>query len=169
MKIKFIILISLIIVFTSCASMRKGSSSLSRNDIIKVEEPKKVKPQPKEEPKKEPVVVIKEEVQPKIEVAKIEEPPIVVREEQVVDIDINEPEYNFYVIVGSFQSVNNAKNFQSQLIERGFIPNVLESEIGFYRVSIAAYNDEIAVRERISNIRESYSEFHDVWLLKKKK
>ncbi len=167
MKIKILILISLTILFTSCASMRKGSSSLSRKDIIHVDEPQK--PKPIVEPKKEPVIEVKEEPAKIVEPQKEVQPAIVVREEQVVDIDINEPEYDFYVIVGSFQSVANAKNFQSQLIERGFIPNVLESEIGFYRVSIAAYNDEIAVRQRISQIRESYSEFHDVWLLKKKK
>ncbi len=164
MKFKYLFFISTILLFSSCASMRKGTSSLPKSAVVQTEDKKK--PTPRVEPKSrpEPVIVVKDE--PIIDVK--EEPTIVIKEEHVVDIDVNKPDFNYYVIVGSFKSVDNAKSFQSQLIEQGFAPNVLESEIGFYRVSIAAYNEEMPTRRRISQIREEYPQYYDVWLLKKK-
>lgn len=147
MKIKGIILISALVLLASCASLRKGSSSIS-SDRAASSTPK---------------------VQPKVEVNTPPEPTIAVREEKVRNIDINEPDYNYYVIIGSFQSLNNARNFSTQLINQGFTPTILESEIGFFRVSVAAYNEEQPTRTRVGQIRNQYPVYNDVWLLKKKK
>lgn len=163
MKLKYLFIISAILVFSSCSSLRKGTSSLPKSAVIYGDENKKPKVDTRQKP--EPVIVVKDE--PIIDVK--EEPTIVIKEEHVVDIDITNPDFNYYVIVGSFKSVDNAKGFQNQLINRGFVPSVLESEIGFYRVSIAAYNDEMPARRRISQIRQEYPEYYDVWLLKKMK
>lgn len=144
------------LLLSSCASTRKGTSRFddSKSPYVK-EQPKttvQVKqetPAPKPAPKSEPVMV---------------------REEKVKTVDQTGAEtvFRFYVIVGSFQVIDNARNFRTQLIREQFTPVILESEIGFYRVSVAAYNDEMAARDRIAQIRNNYDNYSDVWLLIRK-
>lgn len=161
MKMKNILLIAAIFVLASCASLRKGSSRLSSEDVVN--NTQKTQPKIEIETTPEPVIKIREEAaEPAI-------PNIVVREERVTNVDLNELDFNYYVIIGSFQSLDNARNFRSQLVGEGFVPVILESEIGFYRVSIAAFNEETPTRARIGQIRKQYPVYSDVWLLKKKK
>ena len=128
----------------SCASLNRGSSRFDDSDSPYVSE--KTTPVVKEDQKK-----------------------IVVKEEKVKVIDSTGSEiFKYYVIIGSFKVLDNAKNYKQQLISEGFTPVLLENENGLYRVSVAAYNDEAPSRGKISEIRRSYEKYNDVWLLIRK-
>jgi len=140
-------LIIAITVLSSCASLNKGSSSFDDSDSPYVTE--ESKPKVKETPK------------PK---------EIVVKEEKVKVVDTTEDEvFKYYVIIGSFKVLDNAKNYKTQLIKEGFTPIILENENGLYRVSVSAYNDEGPARSKIGNIRAGYEKYSDVWLLIRKR
>ena len=94
---------------------------------------------------------------------------VTVREEKVKTIDEEDVVYSFYVIIGSFQVVDNARNFRANLTDEGFRPVILENENGLYRVSVGSYNEENAARNRIAQIRNNYDKYSDVWLLIRKK
>lgn len=167
MKIRGTLFISALIILSSCASLRKGSSQLSKADVVNSNnEPRPPKVEVKTTP--QPVIETERVTAPEKSVGEVT-PNILVREERVTNVDTNELDYNYYVIIGSFQSLDNAFNFRSQLMNEGFVPVILESEIGFYRVSIAAFNEEQPTRARISQIRAQYPVYNDVWLLKKRK
>lgn len=72
---------------------------------------------------------------------------------------------NFFVILGSFSQLDNAKNYRETLLGKGFTPIILHSETGYYRVCVNSYQQEGEARARISQIRQSYPEYSDVWLL----
>ena len=71
----------------------------------------------------------------------------------------------FFIIVGSFSSMENAKNFRQTLIYEGFNPIIVQSETGFYRVTVDSFNNETDARRRLLQIRESYPKYADTWLL----
>jgi cell division protein FtsN len=73
--------------------------------------------------------------------------------------------YRFYVIIGSFREIDNARRQNIELTRKGFTPSILEGENGLYRISVGGYNDEGAARARIADIRAFYAEHRDVWLL----
>jgi cell division septation protein DedD len=145
-----IVLVALTAVFvlSSCASLRKGSSRFDNSDSIYAKEPS-TSVAVKETPKADPTP----------------EPAIMVRQEKVTPIEHTGPGYNYYIIIGSFQVLDNARRFRTELIEEGFTPMMLESEHGFFRVSVAAYNDELEARARLGQIRRQYDKYSDVWLL----
>jgi cell division protein FtsN len=94
----------------------------------------------------------------------------VVREEKVKVVDNADGSvFNYYVILGSFKILDNAKNFRSQLTTEGFRPVILENEAGLYRVSVMSSNEEQAARNKIGEIRNNYAQYGDVWLLMRKK
>ncbi|MDR2928173.1 MAG: SPOR domain-containing protein [Cytophagaceae bacterium] len=93
---------------------------------------------------------------------------VTVREEKVRTIDQEDVVYGYYVIIGSFKVVENARNFRTSLTKESFAPVILENENGLFRVSVAAYNDEKAARNRIAQIRNNYEKYSDVWLLIRK-
>ena len=74
----------------------------------------------------------------------------------------------FYIIIGSFGVVENAQKFKKQLMSEDFFPGILVNEAGLYRVSVNSYDDEAAARARISDIRQKFPKYSDVWLLVKK-
>jgi cell division protein FtsN len=162
MTLKNITLIAATMLLVSCASWRKGSTNFNSVDDVYGNT---TKPKVVTKTDQEPKVVVK----PEPTAVTLPQPKIVVREERVETIESEGPDFNYYVIIGSFQSLENARNFKTQLIAQGFAPVILKSEIGFFRVSVAAYNDEMATRERISQIRQQYEQYNDVWLLKKMK
>ena len=140
--IYFSILFSFII--SSCSSLKKpGSSSF--------------------EDSKSPYV--KEDVKPKI---KAEQAKIAVKEERVKLLDVNNEDSKYYVIIGSFKILNNAKNYKQELEKEGFTPVLMENESGLYRVSVSANNEEMAARNRIAEIRSQFKKYSDVWLLIRK-
>lgn len=150
----FVLYSLLLLVLGSCTSLRKGSSRFDESNS----------PYVKEQPARVEVKE-KEAVKP---VAKSE--PVTVREEKVTAVDQSGKEvvYRYYVIVGSFQVLENARNFRSKLIQEQFAPVILESEIGFYRVSVAAYHDEDDARAKIHQIRNNFDQYRDTWLLIRK-
>lgn len=74
----------------------------------------------------------------------------------------------FYVILGSFSVYENAQNFKKQLMQENFQPGILVNENGLYRVSVNSFDDETMARSRVSEIRQKYTKYSDVWLLIKK-
>ncbi len=143
-----IVAITAVFIFSSCASLRKGSSRFDSSDSIYVQED-------------QPKVAVKEAPKPD----PAPEPAIVVRQERVTPVEHTGPGYDYYIIIGSFQVLDNARRFRTDLIQEGFTPMMLESEHGFFRVSVAAYNDELEARARLGQIRRQYEKYSDVWLL----
>ena len=94
---------------------------------------------------------------------------ITVREEKVKPVDQSEETvYRYYVIIGSFKNLDNARKYRTDLVKDGFTPAILENENGLFRVSVGAYNDENAARLKIAGIRAAYEKYGDVWLLVRK-
>lgn len=99
------------------------------------------------------------------------ETPIAVRKEQISftqQEDKSENETNsYFVIIGSFSQLDNAKNYRETLLNEGFTPIILHSETGYYRVCVNSYKNELEARNRISQIRQAFTKYSDVWLLVK--
>ena len=157
MKRSFFLYLLVVLMLGSCRSLPRGTTRFDESNS----------PYVKEQPAK---VEVKEEAAapaPK-PVAKSE--PVTVREEKVKAVDQSGVEtiYRYYVIVGSFQVLDNARNFRAQLIQQQFVPVILESEIGFYRVSVAAFNAEADARTKIDQIRNNFDQYRDTWLLIRK-
>jgi len=74
----------------------------------------------------------------------------------------------FYIIIGSFGVVENAQKFKKILMSEDFFPGILVNDAGLYRVSVNSYDDEATARTRISDIRQRFPKYSDVWLLVKK-
>ncbi len=145
---KFLSLISYLILFnfiiSSCSSLKKpGTSSFDDSESP----------------------YVNEDVKPKV---KPELAKIVVKEERIKLLDVKNKDFKYYVIIGSFKILNNAKNYKQELIKESFTPVLMENESGLYRVSVAAYNDETAARNKIAEIRSQYKKYSDVWLLIRK-
>ncbi|HZH73718.1 MAG TPA: SPOR domain-containing protein [Mariniphaga sp.] len=155
-------LILLVIVaglaFTGCKSKKELAQSPYTTDPSsqpKVFTVPASNPQPQAAPKEEPVATVSE--------------PVSMRKEQVSftrqeDKAENESN-NFFVILGSFGELNNAKNFRETLTNRGFTPIILHSETGFYRVCVNSYQNETEARNRVGQVRNMYPEYSDAWLL----
>ena len=91
---------------------------------------------------------------------------ITVRTESVKPVDLSERNiYRFYVIIGSFRSIDNARQYNNELVSEGFAPVILESENGLFRISVSGYNEENDARAKIAEIRANYENHGDVWLL----
>jgi cell division septation protein DedD len=75
---------------------------------------------------------------------------------------------NYFVILGSFSSNENASKFKMDLSQQGFKPIILHSETGYFRVCVDSFTDESTARNRVQNIRTQYPKYADVWLLIKK-
>ncbi|MEL7585087.1 MAG: SPOR domain-containing protein [Prolixibacteraceae bacterium] len=82
--------------------------------------------------------------------------------------DASKYQGKFFVIIGSFSSMDNANRYKQELAPQGFTPIVLRSETGYYRVCVNAYTDEATARQRIQQIRTEYPKYADTWLLIKK-
>jgi len=95
-----------------------------------------------------------------------EQAPIVEKREKLVEepgIKLSPSKY--FVIIGSFRSLENAKTLVGEAAGKGFVPVILKSETGYYRVSILATDDESAARSEIYRIKYMYPEHADTWLL----
>jgi len=94
---------------------------------------------------------------------------ITVRTESVKPVD--QPDktmFRYYVIIGSFRSLENARQYRTDMVKKGFTPEILENENGLYRISVGGYDEENAARAKIAGIRTAYDEHKDVWLLVRK-
>ncbi|HYQ58964.1 MAG TPA: SPOR domain-containing protein [Draconibacterium sp.] len=99
----------------------------------------------------------------------VDEKPIAVRQEQVSFTNQNDQAANegntFFVILGSFSQLDNAKNYRTTLIDEGFTPIILHSETGYYRVCVNSYKIESEARSRVAQVRQAFPKYSDVWLL----
>lgn len=147
-----------VMAFASCKTIKQPAQSPYTTDPTG---------QPKvfSVPASEPETVEPQKEQPKI----AEEKPIAIRKEQVTFTQQEDKTENaantYFVIIGSFGQLTNAKNYRETLLGEGFTPIILHSETGFYRVCVNSYKKEIEARGRVSQIRQSYPKYSDVWLL----
>jgi len=74
----------------------------------------------------------------------------------------------FYIILGTFSVFENAQKFKKQLIAEDFFPGILINEAGLFRVSVNSFDEEATARNRISEIRQKFPKYNDLWLLIKK-
>lgn len=80
--------------------------------------------------------------------------------------DKSENEANtYFVILGSFGKLDNAKTFREDLLNEGFSPIILHSETGYYRVCVNSYKKEMDARARVTEIRQAFPKYADLWLL----
>lgn len=156
--IKNVVLLFLaIVLLSSCGSLRRGSSKMDES--------------PYADGAKDDGIEVREDHQPAKEDVQDDQPEIVVREESVKSVDVDDEDdrvFKYYVIIGSFRYIDNARNYKADLIEEGFVPVILENEEGLYRVSVAAYDNEQPARRNIASIRGNYPRYSDVWLLIRK-
>lgn len=156
MKRVFLVIFS-ITLLASCGSLRKGSSKMNESPFA--------------EGAKDDGIEVREEEKATGKSDGDNQPEIVVREEKVRSVDVEEKDeniYRYYVIIGSFRYVDNARTYKKELIDEGFVPVILENENGLFRVSVAAYNEESPARQNIASIRNNYRKYNDVWLLIRK-
>jgi len=101
--------------------------------------------------------------------ATVPESPVSMRSEQISFMQqedrIANESNSFFVILGSFSQLENARNFRETLIREGFTPIILHSETGNYRVCVNSYRGEQEARSRVAQIRQAYPRYSDVWLL----
>lgn len=110
---------------------------------------------------------------PKAEVKTVEtvpaEKPIAMRKEQITftqQADKSSNEANtYFIITGSFGQLSNAKNFRETLLNEGFTPIILHSESGLYRVCVNSFKSEAEARTRVTQLRQAFPKYSDVWLL----
>ncbi|MDX1283384.1 MAG: SPOR domain-containing protein [Draconibacterium sp.] len=99
----------------------------------------------------------------------VDEKPVAVRKEQVSftsQQDRSQNEGNtYFVIIGSFSQLDNAKNYRTTLLDEGFTPIILHSETGYYRVCVNSYKNEGEARGRVTQVRQAFPKYSDVWLL----
>ncbi len=97
------------------------------------------------------------------------EKPVSMRKEQVTFTDAADKSGNesnsYFVILGSFSQLDNAKNFRETLLNEGFTPIILHSETGYYRVCVNSYKSEGEARGRVKEIRDAFPKYADLWLL----
>lgn len=99
----------------------------------------------------------------------VDEKPISIRKEQVSFTDQKDQTANagntYFVILGSFGQLDNAKNARTEMLDEGFTPIILHSETGFYRVCVNSYKSEGEARSRVSAVRKDFPKYADLWLL----
>ena len=164
MKRILFVVIAMSLAFSACKS--KKELAQSPYTVDPATQPK-VFTVPASEKSKQPVEQKREEMkeQPPATISE----PVAMRKEQVSftrqeDKAENETN-NFFVILGSFSHLENAKNYRETLLNKGFTPIILHSETGYYRVCVNSYQNETDARTRVAQIRQTYPEYADVWLL----
>ncbi len=95
--------------------------------------------------------------------------PVSLRKESVTFTEAADKSGNeantYFVILGSFGQLDNAKNFRETLLNEGFTPIILHSETGYYRVCVNSYKGEADARRRVAEIRQAFPKYSDLWLL----
>ncbi len=149
MKYTFILLLAVSMLMVACKSQK----------MVAVEEPEVIEAEPVAEPEPEPV----RQAEP-AQIRVVEERFTFDRTEDRTTHDAN----RYFIIVGSFINKDNAERFMTTLRGQGFTPVILLSETGFHRVSVNSYEQETPARTRIQQIRTSFPDYHDTWLLIRK-
>ncbi len=163
MKRIAIILMVLAVVTSSCKIFQKSSGQAESEYTTDTTAPTKVFTVPgSETTTTQPTAVTKPE-------PVVDEKPIAIRKEQVSFTNQTDQTANagntFFVILGSFSQLDNAKNYRTTLIDEGFTPIILHSETGYYRVCVNSYKSESEARGRVAQVRNAFPKYSDVWLL----
>ena len=151
-----LIVIALVFAFTACKTIKQPAQSEYTTD-------------PTTQPKVFTVPASGAETETQ-NVAKVaDEKPIAMRKEQVTftqqeDRSSNESN-TYFVIIGSFGQLDNAKNYRETLLDEGFTPIILHSETGYYRVCVNSFKSENDARSRVTQLRQAFPKYSDVWLL----
>ncbi len=101
---------------------------------------------------------------------KATEPEVVVKREEISftqqEDESQNKANNYFVIVGSFEFLDNAKKYRETLITEGFTPIILQSHTsGYYRICVNSYRNEMEARMRVHQIRRDFPKYYDSWLL----
>jgi hypothetical protein len=82
-------------------------------------------------------------------IIKTEESELLVTENPIVaELVVPQVKIRAYIIAGSFSSIKNAQIMQTNLQKLGFIPEILTTKSGMYRVTVKGYSDRnIAISE----------------------
>lgn len=127
------------------------------------------------QPKTKDVQEVQYEVPPPPPVVEEPEEPEEIEEpEELESEEPEEPEYviiedaedpaSYYIVAGSFQEYGLAVSYADSLKEQGFQADIIDSDIGMYRVHIFIYGDrEEAVR--MLELLRALDESPPVWLL----
>ncbi len=147
--------ILIVFAFASCKTTKQQPQSQYTSDTTA--QPKVFKV---------PDSAMKDVEQPK---AATNEKPISMKKEQVTFTqpeDRTDNETNsFFVILGSFNQLDNAKNLRETLLNEGFTPIILHSETGYYRVCVNSFKNEMEARGRVRDLRQAFPKYSDAWLL----
>lgn len=93
--------------------------------------------------------------------------PIREIEEKLVTENNEAPDpHSYFVIIGSFRDINNARDHQAIIKKDGFESSgLLRNEAGLYRVSVMATDDVTEARREVTRIWAEYPAYSDTWLL----
>ena len=150
-----ILLAAIVLVFNACKTTKQPARAESQYTT---------------DPSVQPKVFTVPSKETEVETTTIaEEKPIAVRKEQVTftqqeDRSSNESN-TYFVIIGSFGQLDNAKNYRETLLDEGFTPIILHSETGYYRVCVNSFKNEAEARGRVKQVRQAFPKYSDVWLL----
>ncbi len=76
------------------------------------------------------------------------------------------PKYSeFHIIAGSFKRMTNAERFSSELKNKGYNPEIIQSGENLIRIAIFSYSDETEALKKLYKLRET-SGIKSVWILK---
>ena len=76
------------------------------------------------------------------------------------------PKYSeFHIIAGSFKKMKNAEEFSAKLKNKGYNPEIIQSDENLIRISIYSFTDETLALKELYRLREK-SEIKSVWILK---
>ena len=71
----------------------------------------------------------------------------------------------FHIIAGSFKKMGNAEEFSAKLKNKGYNPEIIQSDENLIRISIYSFTDETLALKKLYRLREK-SEIKSVWILK---
>lgn len=75
--------------------------------------------------------------------------------------------YTYYVIIGSFKEVQNAKTLYKDLKKQGAPSKILDPVNSFNRVAIHSFDNKNDALAKLYKIRAQGGELVDAWILKK--
>ena len=78
--------------------------------------------------------------------------------------DLKAQNKNFYIIVGSYQKIENANKRADYFKKQGYTAEVLPKFGNYHRVSISSFNDEKASRSELKALRSKLGD-QTFWLL----
>ncbi|WP_372755905.1 SPOR domain-containing protein [Labilibaculum sp.] len=76
---------------------------------------------------------------------------------------VKEVPNKYFLIIASFQNIENAKRFQKKLTNDGFTSEIFDGPNGFHRVSYKAFSDRALAFQELKLVRAT-EEHKDNWL-----